>query len=167
MSDRYRISANGFHYPQPPTGTDPTSRLTELHHLYIQDRPESRTWEYRTEVLGLAKQLLGDFKRWHEQQLGGTLYEYQHKLIDDTIRYVATGQRRTSVRVLGELIMGSTRTTARLTMSDGGDNPMGIMGVRTTSELLAKWCTHRNGFIDMLCTLYVFFGISRETSPEH
>lgn len=171
MSKPTLKSKAGFIYL--PLGDNPTTlqhtaaeRLTELYHLHMHRSVECCKWEFKTEVLQLAKVLLGNFKTWYDLQIESNLYEYHHTFIDDTIQYVTTGHRRYSHRVMAELIEGSTRTTTKHSKRGANATPMVAMSVTNTSDLLAKWCQHRNGFDDMLCTLYVFFGISRENAPE-
>lgn len=170
VSEYNRVSANSFFYMESidayGTSSDAANRLSDLYADYIHHRPNSAGWEFRAEVIKLAKSMLGNFPEWYTHQTNMNMGEYHFKLIEETVRFVSTGRRNMCVHTLAELISGSDLSTKRVAKIPGTFDPMVMMGVKGTPELIAKWCQQPNGFIDMLCTLYLLFGHSRENYAQ-
>lgn len=141
--------------------------ITKLYQDRVQRRLNSVGWNYRAEVLKMALQLFGRLPEWYRLQCEFPAGEYQVRFLQDTFQYIATGKRKMSPLTMRELLIGSANTTSKTTTYPKDYDPFEVLGTRLTANVIAKWCQHPGGFDDMLCTLYVLFGTSRENSPEN
>lgn len=136
--------------------------IDDLHRLYISNSVNRDSWRFRKVVIARCSQLYGDFYRWLALQLGGNdnIYDLSLDFILDTVKFIRTGHRDMSVRNWYELLL------------EYPDPHRGIAGPQRTKQLnivdprefdnfIGVWCSHPNGFEDMLWATYVFFGASK------
>lgn len=116
-------------------------------------------WAFRRRVLQLAMKLFTGRTNWF---IGvdddPTIQHYNYEFILDTVRFIATGQRRISVHSWPDLI---------------GHNQPGLVSKEHSSvralfkelaisadmvTLIQRWCQQRNGVDDLMYTLNILFG---------
>lgn len=151
-------------------GTDAHELGVVISELYKETREKAQkttSWAFRKEVLRIAMLMFRDFNQWvRSNSYEGYLYGRRYDFLMDTIRFIKTGKRDLSVtnwkELLEEHIPPNKREANQLDISQLIFQP-----TIKTSELISMWCSQEKGFVDMLCTLDILFGVSRGTDlPE-
>lgn len=119
-------------------------------------------WENDLEICRHALFCFGDFNRWIDYHLNQVaLSDWCFAFLEDTIRFIRTGQRRYSVHSLESFIRPDTdvqvsnelRKNRLKSLSEfwsAKDNPM-------PDNYIGLWCSHENGLRDLVSTLSVLF----------
>lgn len=135
--------------------------INRLFDLYTQHGVRSTDWTFRREVVKAAKRLMSGHTNWFTRQDSNrmvTAYNYQFLL--DTVRFIATGQRRISIHSWPDLLSnveeeGLAQVSERHDIADLFTK----MALSTSADaMIQKWCSQRKGFDDMMNTLFLLFG---------
>lgn len=131
--------------------------VDELFRYYEVGGHDTSNLNFRLPVLDCALRLFGDFKSWVDLQVADpNLVGYNLEFVRDVVRYVLTGQRDMSPLVWLDLVSENQLKVAHAFKLD--KKGFALPDTLSTSEVLQKWCSHHEGFADLLQTLYVFFG---------
>ena len=118
------------------------------------------SWRFRAEVIATAARVFQNFDLWLTLNASSNeyIYDLNWKLVEDTVQFIRTGERNVSLLTMKELIL---------------EHPDARRGVATPRRLaalnlkpnefehaVAMWCSRKDGFIDMLKTMNLFFGTS-------
>jgi hypothetical protein len=146
------------------------AQLTALWDLYVNKKVDTDTWSFRKDVLACALRLFKDFRNWTaDQSENPNIVGYNLEFLKDTLNYIATGVRRMGVPAWLELCteIDQVSTIARGSRLSDIKNPV----LLSTTHAVQQWCSWPNGFEDLLYTMQVLFGESRDPEtrepPEH
>lgn len=140
-----------------------------LYSQYIKRSINSNTFEFRQKVLQAALHSFGtpDFGLWFESQFKSPACGDLHRrFLDDTLKFLRNGRRDMSLETWGSLITITDEGDHIGKLSDYANEFFGIgQGVRVTdrrnylnTDVIQMWCSHPNGFEDLLGTLHILFG---------
>lgn len=135
--------------------------ITELWDRYTSPQNHSNTWSFQRRVIKAAKRLLSSTPNWFiAQDTNEYLDKYNYEFIIDTIRFIGTGRRRMGVYTWRELVSNKP-TKYKYDAEERHDIAELFSRLKLTSSasaLIQMWCSHPNGFDDMMNTLNILFG---------
>lgn len=144
--------------------------IIALYQIYLNRTVDTSGWSFRKRVLANALRLFGEFKLWTEtQSVNPVINGYNLEFLSDTLNFIQTGQRRMGIMQWFELLneVSEISTVDQHTRL----SPITIPALQSTERTLQKWCSHPNGFDDLMLSLNVFFGAERAPDfiepPEH
>ena len=153
----YRIEVTGEGSPVTSRG-DQT--VTELFRYSSAGGGNLNLMTFRLQVLDCAVRLFGDFRAWMILQRNNpTLSGYNLEFLRDTMSFILKGERKFPPLVWGDL-MDEQSTYAQFQHHQTYPD-LAIPEDITTEQVIQLWCARRNGFEDLLQTLYVLFGNER------
>lgn len=140
----------------------------EIHSLYkemVNDPAITHDFEFRERILKAAALMLGlgGIHEWLDiQNKYARVSTWHIEFLIDTIRYIATGNRQTSLPVIDSLIIRVPdgrpieleKCEELKELLNKGNAYLGGM----ISPVLNKWVSHRGGYADLLQTLWLIFG---------
>jgi len=133
--------------------------ITTLFDIYCCKTAASRSWRFQDLVLSSAVSLFGDFSRWLNQQIfDANLVGNNRKFLEETIDYIHGKPRTLSVLVWKDIMVNYNGSYHSSSVRSLIDNSHIVGRGLTTAAALSKWVSQRNGFDDLLLTLYVMFG---------
>lgn len=156
----YRVFAPlGFN---PQMGPD--LQVVSLMDRFMNQPAVRNTWAFRKEIVETAIRLFGgNIWTWFEaQQNNQMLCEDGYGFLEDCLQFITTGKRNISIY---------TRTSCFRTERNvrPGDSDAVVLSrkrlkplaqYRSATKLnpLTGWLIQRNGWIDLLCSIYTIFG---------
>lgn len=158
----------------PPQDTHETREgdpeVVALWERYTHVGNYSQLWDFRSQVIRVAKRLFTETPNWFTMQdRNPWVREYNYLFIVDTLRFIATGQRRIDIYTWPDLI----------TYYPDAQSPRDIGGRRQIADqirelnidtkadrLIQLWLSHRGGFDDMMNTLRILFGDLPVRKPQ-
>lgn len=152
------IQTHAARFPEKSPGD---KAVEELFKLYISRTVNSDSWQYRKRVVATASRLFGDFKTWITLQAGFNDYVYglNFDFLLDTWQFIRTGHRDMSPMTWQDLLL--EHQESKLNVS----NPDRLTAFKwddmKSEEIIGRWCSHDNGFGDMLCAMHTIFGVAR------
>ena len=155
-----------------------SSSLEELYNNYRADNILIKNFDFQNNVINAVTTLFDnmDFNRWIKFQDSSEYFTATHKhFIEDTIKFILTGERKFSLRVWGRLVTQRQATVAdrnidisssvndliNLFMNKNYDNRGtvgGCLNHTLNSFIFARWISRDNGFVDFLTTMQIIFG---------
>lgn len=144
--------------------SDGHKTIEELYKQYIGRQVNSSSWEnFRSKVVIEAVKTFGDFHRWLYFQAvhNDHIYDVNFDFIVDTLQFIRTGKRDAGVLVWKELLLEHPEVrpgVANLKRADA----FKINDAKEFSNVIGMWCSQPNGFEDMLCTVHVLYGVSKQ-----
>lgn len=140
------------------------STVVTLYELYVNRLVNTTQWQYRKRVLEAALRLFGRFDNWlYVQSDNAQVRGYNIEYILDTLNFIRTGRRELSNETWIELLHEQDDVQQGSLDAPGPKSFFALQAGEDTSQLLQRWCSHPNGFQDLVCTLHVLFGKSRRT----
>lgn len=141
--------------------TDGDVSINDLYNLYMSGKINHQGWGYRKEVIAAAARLLKNFPSFISMQRDNPyLYGYNYDFLQDTVNYIATGKRQLSIQAWKELMFehmppsGDYKTRSRFVVK-----PEAVEFInKDVSEVVSQWCSHPNGFEDLLLSMVMIFG---------
>lgn len=134
--------------------------VTALYQIYEDSMQDTRNLDYRLKVWDCALRLFGDFRSWMQAHRNdANIVGYNLEFLRDTLTYITRGTREISPLSWLDLVSEkSTHSPAKhhLTLPE-----LAVPANINTAEAIQLWCSHRNGFEDLLQTLFVLFGTAR------
>lgn len=129
--------------------------IDTLYDIYVCRKVNTASWTFRSEVLRQALRLFGNFQEWLEyQRANPAISGYNRDFLEDTVRYIQTGQRQMLVlnwvELMDEIDYRERPVTTRV--------PLTLLSNANTVQVLQTWCSHTDGVEDLVQTLYVLFG---------
>ena len=134
--------------------------VVSLYREFTEPGAKVNNWQFKRKVINLAMRLFNNggtnwFLRADEDS---SIQEYNYEFILDTVRYIATGRRRISMHAWPSLMSAHDPNAIR-------KEHMAIrklfselaLNVSTT-ELIQRWCSHKDGVYDLMFTLNLMFG---------
>lgn len=124
------------------------------------------TWEDVAAVIDQAILLFGGFKDWAMDQLRSNTRVYGHRaeFLIDTIGFILNGRRYMSIEswmlLLVDMDDGATMKSA---MGTSIDSMLDRMDVMDDNSLIQQWISHPDGVVDLVDTLFAFFGYKIQT----
>lgn len=153
-------------------GSELTAGIPEvvsIYREYINSTAKFTTWSFRKRVVAVALALFDpeDGFDFLGQDKNPRAVDYNYEFIVDTLRYIATGKRKFNTHLWLEMMTQLPeansfdvrhRNTIQKTFEEAGlsTNPV---------ELVQKWCAHKGGIEDMICSMHLLFG-EREVKSE-
>jgi hypothetical protein len=141
--------------------SDGDLEVVDLYAMYMNRFAKRDSWPFQERVLAVALRLFGpDFQNWLRLQndnpkLRGMNLEF----LNDTLRFIETGQRHVSYLSWIELMNE---------MDDGVSLPPQSQSsllrpykTKETAQVLQAWCRRPHGLDDLVCSLNAFFGSRR------
>jgi len=137
--------------------------IEQLYKLYMSRLVPQESVEFKLQVVQRCARIFGDFKSWLRLQVtaNDNIYGWNLEFLKDTLEYIRTGQRKTSISTWQELLLEYPDPHP----GTAGHQRMKLIGAEDLSDLndvIGMWCSHKGGFIDMLCTAHVLFGVSKK-----
>lgn len=143
-------------------------RTAELYGKMTTINFNSKAWDYRVEVIEVAKAVFG--RRLDgfcaSQFEGKRLHGYRLDFLKETLSYIESGKRTVSVGNWYELLLDYPLRDDRPLPKrvDSVQQLSTFKHVLTNPDYIAQWCSHEKGFEDMLCTLAIVAGVMRSTN---
>lgn len=118
-------------------------------------------WEFRRKVITAAQRLFGGNYNWFLlQDNNASRSDYNYEFLLDTVRFIATGQRRMSIHTWPMLV--SDEPAAGLALVNNRKDIARLfqqLYLNTSAEgMIQKWMSQPKGFDDMMFTLHLLFG---------
>lgn len=142
--------------------------LQNLYQIYMGRSANPDSWEFQKRVIQRCSQLYGNFYHWLYLQVTANdcIYDTNLNFLLDTVNFIRTGKRLMSTHTWQDIILNlpeeqhGAASRARLDQFNLGD-------YKEFDNIIGQWCSHKDGFSDMLCTTYLLFGVSfvPTTSP--
>lgn len=136
-----------------------------LHKTLIGGTVNHQGWTYRDQVLRCAVRLLGNFYAFANQQaLNPLLSRYNYEFFIDTLEFIEHGHRRVSIQNWLDLLEEDPKPSAdhmKRSRFSTTKTPFSVIGLDTAS-VVARWCSHPQGFEDLVMSLHVMFGSKRD-----
>lgn len=134
--------------------------VTALYRIYEAGMQDTRTLDFRFKVWDCAMRLFGDFHSWMQLQRGNAnIIGYNLEFLRDTLKFITQGTREISPLTWLDLLSEKSDhgpLAHHLTLPD-----LAIPSNVSTAEIVQLWCSHKNGFDDLLQTLFALFGTAR------
>lgn len=140
--------------------TQPDEEVARLYEITQKLIVNIDSWRFRAEVISCAARLFQNFNLWLSLNAAGNdyIYDLNWRLVEDTVQFIRTGHRDISLPTMKELIL---------------EHPVARKGVATPRRLdalkiqpnefddaVARWCSQEGGFMDMLKTMHLLFGVT-------
>lgn len=138
--------------------------LELLYKLFYDRTFNNENWAYRQSVLQAAIKLFGEFSHWLDFQYADTrISGLNREFLDDTVRFITTGEREVVVENWLELVAeaGLSNQAAPSTQIAATPIARNAFAGRSTIRVLQQWCSKSGGFEDLIRTLYILFGKAR------
>jgi len=131
-----------------------------LYGIYTARTNGSHSWKYQSMVLQSAHRLFGNFIDWvARHQEDRNIAGYNAKFLAETLNFIQQDTPRSMSAIVWKDVMENYNSSY---YSVSVDANMKANRYHTkseeTSRILTKWVTKRNGFDDLVTTLYVLFG---------
>jgi len=139
--------------------------VDQLVDLLFTGRVNTQGFSYYREVFPIAMQLFGDFPRFLATQKNNPfLYGYNYEFLLDTLKFILTGCRKVSIHNWKPLLAewAEPHSDHKQRASSGLPVEFKALVGRPGAEIVAQWCSHPNGFDDMVMTMWLMFGSSFE-----
>lgn len=138
--------------------------VDQLVDLLFTGRVNTQGFSYYREAFPIAMKLFGDFNGFLAAQKNNPfLYGYNYEFLLDTLKFILTGCRKVSIHnwkpLLAEWAEPHSEYKQRASSGQLGDVFKALRG-RHGAEIVAYWCSHPNGFEDMVMTMWLMFGSS-------
>ena len=166
MPNRVRMFPRGYSGGQSTTIVEDDVRsgdpeVVALFDEYCKPANAGATWGFRKRVLKAAKRLFsGDINWFIRQDTNRKVRDYNYEFLLDTIRFIATGQRRISVLSWGDLIQNHPEDTyLSVRERHGIADAFRDYALKTNAaEMIQRWCSWPGGVDDMVFSLHWLFG---------
>lgn len=146
--------------------------VSEFVSVFFSRDTDILAWPVKRCALEAALCLFGktSLTLWLRETIKQSSYGYrQDEFIEDTLRFIYTGQRRLSVQSWKPLLSseGSADVQYRVKRET-----FPFSTNMNMSECLSRWCAHPKGLQDMVCALDILFGdypgnrVSEKYEPE-
>lgn len=137
--------------------------IETLYDIYIKRSVDTSSWKFRREVIRACTRLFGNFHQWLALQAvyNDNVYQLNYEFLKDTLLFIREGRRDMNVFTWNDLLLeypeqqtgaASPRRLDEFKLSDP----------KELDNVIGKWCSHTNGFEDMLCTAHVLYGVSKK-----
>jgi hypothetical protein len=166
----FRMVQHTFKFPQMPNVKAYSNKaIDSLYAAYINRNGDTTSMAYREKVLKCALSAFGTdrFDLWYSKQfVSPSVGDTHHRFLDDTLRFIATGQRGMYLDVWRSLLRYNDEPDTRELLTPAAADFFGINtpGVRrqpvnaSMVEIIQRWTAQPNGFEDLLCTMHILFG---------
>ena len=160
----YTIELSGKNGVRHVNGSEEIASL--MHRLIAKDITVDQM-DTVYQVVDLLKKYIPSIHTFIRLQAGNPyVMRAQWAFLDDTLRFIATGKRETSLETWIMLIEKDDRmrqsTLTSITDRHIDESIQGAVAKLGTSGKLARaWMRHKDGIRDIIMSLYIFFG------PEH
>lgn len=158
------VRASGHAVVKTPEQVNGARTVHDLWSEYLNSRINGDNWEFRKQVVAAASRMFGNFHTWLalQAEFNDYLYDLNFKFLLDTWKFITTGQRDMSPMTWAELLSEYPDRQAGVSSADRRRSLDMLEKVKDPDHVIGMWCSHDNGFGDMLCTLNVLFGVARE-----
>lgn len=138
--------------------------VVALYEFYTNRTVSPLTWQYRKQVLETAIRLFGNIGQWlADQDHNPRVVGYNLQFLNDTIRFIRTGERQMRPETWIELLAEADEHTHPTSHANNDTLCIALKAdERKVADFLAKWCAQPNGIDDLVCTLHVLFGRARK-----
>lgn len=141
--------------------------VVALYNEFIAPGAQVKNWQFRKRVIQLAVKLISGGSNWFiAVDEDRRVQEYNYEFILDTVRFIATGRRRTSIYSWPLLISSPEENV--LAKEHGEVRKLFKELALTTSHttLIQKWCEQPGGIDDLMFSLNIIFGDRRVRDLE-
>lgn len=168
---RFQTLSQSFQLYRPPANSiDPNPAVKELYTQYMRGTKVETSFDYKKTLIITATRAFGthNFLYWIQQQYASPVVGDLHReFLDDTLNYIATGERRRRLETWKSIISMKDRGAANPTLSKttneffniGGSVRL-VNGQRNISliPVICDWLSHPDGYSDLIGTLHILFG---------
>lgn len=138
--------------------------------LVTRGNGETIPWDDKVKGIKLAKGVFGpSLNAWIvSQSKGGYLTGRRLEFVLDTLYFIQTGKRKVSASNWYELLEDYPKPEPFSLGAREFKSLQKFETLLTDRDFIAQWCSHKNGFEDMICTLSAIAGGHRKTDvpPE-
>lgn len=133
---------------------------------FMAQKLNTQSFAKRAEVLVVAGRLLHNFVEWaKDQQANANLRGYNYDFLVDTINFINSGKRKLSVMNWHDLVSEDDFPTHGNNVVRAVPLDLGMFE-NDSAYVVTKWCSRDGGFEDMVQSLYLIFGRSRESGKD-
>lgn len=137
------------------------STVDALYAFLLNGNVSVTTWAFQQQVLQTAQRLFGNFQKWlDDQRSNPQMVGYNADFLDDTLKFIQTGEREMSVANWLELVTEGDDTHHAVEPGHG-NREISLVKPLTTTQVLQDWCSKPNGLEDLILSLNLFFGHTR------
>ncbi len=146
------------------TQMGPDLQVVSLMDRFMNQPALHNSWNFHKEVIETAIRLFGsNIWEWFEaQQNNQMLCEDGYEFLGDCLQFITTGKRPYSIYSRSS----SFRTDRNVRPGDSDAvvlsrkrlNPLSQYRNQTQLQPLTGWLIRKNGWIDLLCSIYTIFG---------
>lgn len=134
-----------------------------VHALYLEFTNFPRKvvhWEFRKKVIDLAQILFaGNFNWFIRQDANALITDQNYAFMLDTVRFIATGNRRLSIYTWPALLSYNVPIGNTVDSRNEISKLFIELALETdVNTVIQKWVSRKNGFDDMMYTLNMLFG---------
>jgi len=153
----YRIGLPG---PDDTINSRGDETVSELFRVYEQGAVDVTGMDFKLRILDCGLRLFGDIREWMLLQRNNpNLLGYNLEFLRDTLKYIATGERDLSPLIWLDLV---TERSLHSTQAHHLTLPeLSIPKEIETPQMLQLWCSRKNGFQDLVQSLFLLFGRAR------
>lgn len=133
--------------------------VVALYNEFTAPGAQVANWEFRKRVIQLAIKMFSGRTNWFiGVDADQTVQEYNYEFILDTVRFIATGQRRVSVHSWPDLIGHNQPGMIQKEHSEVRKLFHDLALSTDTVGMIQQWCTQKGGVDDLMFTLNILFG---------
>lgn len=120
-------------------------------------------WGYTEKVLESAIRLFGNFEDWLTlQRQNPKIVGYNLEFLVDTLRFIRTGQRELSIATWEQLLTEATGPQLSPLKTNARPSDLQLLPEERKYQIFKTWLSKPNGVTDMIQTLHLVFGHSRD-----
>lgn len=136
--------------------------VVALYNEFTGPGAQVKNWQFRKRVIQLAVKLISGKNNWFiAVDEDPRIQEYHYEFILDTVRFIATGQRRTSIHSWPFLISIPEDQSVSKEHREIGKLFKEYALTSKHTSLIQKWCEWPGGIDDLMFSLNILFGDRR------
>jgi len=134
-----------------------------LYKFYIQRTVDISGWKFQREVIRTCVNLFGNFHQWLALQAvyNDAVYDLNFEFLKDTLLFIREGQRDMSTFTWYDIMLDFPQQRSGVAGPRRMDD-FNLSDPKEFENVIGKWCSHTNGFEDMLCTAHALYGVSKK-----
>jgi hypothetical protein len=168
---RFQYDVSVFDANQPELVTA-NMAIEEAYVALVRNDINASNFEFRENVLRVLFKAFGtlDFEGWYLTQFQGPAFgEQQLDFIEDCLNFTWNGTRKMSLQNWDVLLESSQTKVKDLLLTEMAKakfsknfvKELAFSGRVMLPDLFCDWTTKPNGFVDLLTTCHILFGIKR------
>lgn len=145
----------------------PDRILDDLYREYVTASKRLSSFDFKREIIEQAIRFFGsDFSTWVKYQLqtNQLIYGNNYVFLEETITYIKTGKRQTSLGIWDNLLEEYPDIDVKPSKSTNELIDNYLYTKSDKYNYIAEWTTHEGGFYDLLKTMHLLFSKLNDVS---